>query len=91
MAARTGNYYAAKFLLKYNANINAQTDLGNTPLISVLIGSGPSLVLIGLLLTPDVGLSLTNKQGKTVLDFARKTGNRNIIELIEKKARTQKK
>ena len=69
-------------LLNAGANINRQSKkYGNTPLMRAVVLQRPAIVK--LLLQNKPNLKLRNKNGKTVFDFAVKSQNKEILELLQ--------
>lgn len=69
-------------LLEHGADVNAQDETGQTPLMYAVICSHKEVVE-KLLSVPSIDLGIKNTDGETAKDIA--TGDDDILELLEKK------
>lgn len=70
-------------LLEHGADVNAQDETGQTPLMYAVICSHKEVVE-KLLSVPSIDLGIKNTDGETAKDIAA-TGDDDILELLEKK------
>ena len=81
-----GNGYVeiAKLLIKSGTDVNVGRDnhFGWTPLIMVMRKKEPNPELIHLLLKTKADLSVKDKEGQTALDYAKKSGRKDLIDLL---------
>ena len=76
-----GNVELAVFLIRHNADVNSANDLGTTPLMYAILSQ--KIDLIKLLLENGAEKDVKERSGKTALDYAVQSGNKEIIGLIE--------
>ena len=81
--AAANNLVYTKFLLEKNADINAQTREKETPLIVATRYNRKGIVKYMLGYTPD--LNITDKQGKTALNYAREGDFSDIAKMLVEK------
>lgn len=83
------NETLTKILLDHGAKVNAADKDGDTPLMVAASGATSfcrtplfSIDLITLLLGAGANVHQTNHKGKSALDHAKKSGNREVIDLL---------
>jgi ankyrin repeat protein len=76
-----GNVELAALLIKHHADVNSANDLGTTPLMYAILGQ--KIELINLLLDNGAVKDVKERSGKTALDYAIQSGNKEIIELVD--------
>jgi len=76
-----GNVELATLLIKHHADVNSANDLGTTPLMYAILGQ--KIELIKLLLDNGAVKDVKERSGKTALDYAIQSGNKEIIELVD--------
>jgi len=76
-----GNVELAALLIKHHADVNSANDLGTTPLMYAILGQ--KVELIKLLLDNGALKDVKERSGKTALDYAVQSGNKEIIQLFE--------
>ena len=82
LATYLGQKEVAEVLLDHGAELDAQDPMmGNTALMGVCFKG--SLELAQLLIARGADKSLKNKNGETALDFARKGGFEEIVEVLK--------
>lgn len=74
-----------RFLLKNEAEIDEQSDDGNTPLMNVIVEFKDPKV-ISLLRDEGASLQIQNKDGKTAQDLGEKTKDPHVIEALRHKS-----
>ena len=79
-ACERGQLDAARILLQYGADINAQSKKGMTPLHQAAYKN--EIGIIQFLIENDAELNIRNNYGQTPLDSARRGGNSEAEELI---------
>jgi ankyrin repeat protein len=86
-AANSGRADLVKLLLDHGADVSARESLsGTTALICAAGSERGDLGLVNLLLDKGAALDAKDGQGHTALDWARRRGNRAIVEAIERKS-----
>ena len=80
-AVAAEHYRIVARLLKHKADPNATSGSGSTPLMYAVILDNEPMVRLLLQYQAD---PKAEKNGKTITDRARKTGNRNIVELLKR-------
>lgn len=87
-AVLANNVIEVKRLIAKGENVNQQDKLGNTPLhLAAFLGYMDCVK--ALLNTPNIDLSIKNKQGKTALDMAKDGGKYSCYCEIENKLNSQ--
>ena len=76
-----GNVELATLLVKYKADVNSVNDLETTPLMYAILSQ--KIELIKLLLENGALKDVKERSGKTALDYAIQSGNKEIIQLIK--------
>jgi hypothetical protein len=76
-----GNVELAALLIANRADVNGANDLGTTPLMYAILSQ--KIELIKLLLDSGALKDVKERSGKTALDYAVQSGNKEIIGLIE--------
>ena len=79
----------AQLLLQNDADINAVTSGGQTPLHLAATYSRDSSLLTVLLMDKRLDPSIVNCQKQTALDLARRSGKEALFELIEESVNIQ--
>ena len=79
-AVGRGSYQITELLLDHGANIRAQDDDGNTPLLLAAIGGHDDMVI--LLLSRDADPTIRNSDGNTPLHIASIGGHRDMVILL---------
>ncbi len=89
LATVNHNLNIINLLLKHNANINAQDNLGNTILMLVIkmesCKTHKKSDLILYLIEHNALIYIKNNIGETALDIAKKYNNKKVVELLENK------
>ena len=91
-AATTSNSLeVAKFLIEHGAQVNIKTDTGShSPLLIAAYNNNPEMVRLLLNAGADVSSRLSSHHSgfhnQTALDIAKQRGNKEIVEILEKKA-----
>lgn len=83
-AARSGNSEIVQVLVDNGAAVTVQDTYGQTPLIWALSAKQPNPWIIHILLEKGAPFDVVAKGGKTPLMLARKSGDKEIIEILEK-------
>jgi ankyrin repeat protein len=76
-----GNETLVRLLIDNGAHINAQNNLGTTPLIFATMYNKRTSVI--LLLEKGADKTITDNEGKTALDYASEKGFDEIVGLLE--------
>ena len=79
----SGQTETASVLLQNDADINAQTSGGQTPLHLAATYSRDSTLLEVLLMAKRLDPSIVNGQNETALDLAKRSGKESLFELVE--------
>ena len=79
-AAEYGHDTVIPLLLEADAQIDAQDDYGNTPLIRASINGKEAAVRE--LLKGNPNLDLKDSDGKTALDYARQNNYQSVVDLL---------
>ncbi len=69
-------------ILRWGANVNAKYPDGRTPLMGAIQANSPEMVRTILDKKPD--LTVKDDQGNTALSLAKKLGNKEILEMLDK-------
>ncbi len=82
------NLAYTRMLIDAGANVNAQNDMGTTPLMSAVYDDlnavyDDSPAIVHLLLDAGADRTITNRYGETAADMARRNGKQKILELLE--------
>ena len=85
-----GKLQNVKILLENNIDVNCQNDLGETPLHIAVAKNDIELINLLIKYDPDESIT-TYKDGFTVMNYAKITGNKKIIRIIEDLAEKHKK
>lgn len=88
-AASAGSDKTFEILISKGADINTQSNSGMTPLhVAAERGwegfQAGKLAIIKMLLEKSANRGLKDKEGKTALDYARKSRNKKAVQLLEK-------
>jgi ankyrin repeat protein len=81
-ACYEGNLSDLKEMLVIGVNVNAKGDIGDTPLHQAALKG--HLSIVKLLLEAGADITAVNDYGDTVQDFAKSSGNQDLIEFISK-------
>ncbi len=87
-AIAENNYRIIRKEIRNGFNLNEQDKDGNTPLMVAILYDNETVV--DMLLHMNVDLTLANKKKETALDLATKSGNNNIIAMIQAKTTPEK-
>jgi ankyrin repeat protein len=80
-AAKLGLTEIADILINFGANINAKSDLGDTPL-HCAVSYREQKDIVNLLLAKGADVNVVNRSGKTPIDEAHRSGQRNIEKML---------
>jgi ankyrin repeat protein len=85
-AANTGRADIVRVLLDHGANLRVRESLGGTtPLICATGSERGDLGLVNLLIEKGADLDAKDSRGDTALDWARRRGNRDLVEALARK------
>jgi hypothetical protein len=85
-AAVSGRTDLVKLLLDHGADVNVRESLGGTTvLICATASERGDLALVNLLLEKGAALDATDGHGDSALDWARRRGSRQIVQVLERK------
>jgi ankyrin repeat protein len=93
MASYWGHKDIVELLLKENVDVNLQDNGGATALMMAVVekedlysitGGGNRLETVSMLLAAGALCNIRDNDNKTALDYARETGNKNVVALLER-------
>ncbi|MFX4273780.1 ankyrin repeat domain-containing protein [Propionibacteriaceae bacterium Y1685] len=85
-AAERGHVAYIKRVIRTDVDLDHVNDLGWTALLEAVVlgdGSKPYQEIVQTLVDAGVDTSITDKQGRTALDLARSSGQREIVAILE--------
>lgn len=83
LTATHGTPEMAKVLLDAGANVNAQDERGISPLMAAVTNDRRGIEMVRMLLQAGANVKATDVYGQTATDWARKTGDQEVIQLLQ--------